>query len=82
MLLVIAVWALTRPAPAAPGGSIWLGFAGTQLYVLARLAMKLQFIASQTALFQGVARARRLYGGARAAWPESPAAEPIVASGV
>jgi hypothetical protein len=49
----------------------------SQVYVLARLAMKLQFLASQTALFQ----ASLAHAGYTAApvpvWPESPAAEAI-----
>ena len=31
---------------------MWLAFLAAQLFVLARLALKLQFVASQTALFQ------------------------------
>ena len=42
----------SRPAPAAPGCRCGLAFAATQLYLLARLVLKLQFMASQTALFQ------------------------------
>ena len=77
-LSLLAVWALAAPGTGEMGLSMWLGFAGTQLYLLARLLLKLQFMASQTALFQ------RSFGHAAyaaapvPAWPESPAAEAIV----
>ena len=74
--------ALGLYAAAAPGAgsslwSTWLGFAIGQIYVLARLWVKLIFWASETALFQG----RLAHAGYVAApeprWPESPAAEAI-----
>ena len=77
-LSLLAVWALAAPGAGEMGLSMWLGFAGTQLFLLARLLLKLQFMASQTALFQ------RSFGHAAytaapvPAWPESPAAEAIV----
>jgi hypothetical protein len=75
--LVLAVWGVAAPGAGGGGISMWAAFAGAQLYVVARLAMKLQFMASQTALFQ-----RRLAHAAYTAapepvWPESPAAEGI-----
>lgn len=76
-VLLLVVWAIA--APGAGGGmfSFWLGFVVTQLYVLARLVLKLQFLASQTALFQA-SLAHAAYTAAPApAWPESPAAESI-----
>ena len=77
-LLLLAVWALTAPGAGGVSLSMWLGFAGTQLYLLARLVLKLQFMASQTALFQQ-SFAHETYTAAPApAWPESPAAEAIV----
>jgi hypothetical protein len=77
LLAVFAAWAAVAPGAGGAGLSVWLTFAATQLYVLARLAIKLQFMASQTALFQ-----RRLaHAGYTAApeprWPESPGAEAI-----
>ena len=77
-LLLLAVWALAAPGAGEMGLSMWLGFAGTQLYLLARLLLKLQFMASQTALFQR-SFAHAAYAVAPApAWPQSPAAEAIV----
>jgi hypothetical protein len=56
---------------------MWLAFLGGQLYILARLLLKLQFMASQTALFQS-SLAHAGYAAAPApVWPESPAAEAI-----
>ena len=75
--LLLAVWAVVAPGAGGAGLSVWLAFAGTQVYIVLRLAMKLQFMASQTALFQ-----RRLAHAAYTAapepvWPESPAAEAV-----
>jgi hypothetical protein len=79
-LLSVALYALyTQMTPGASGAGIamWAGFAAGQLYVLARLWVKLLFWASETALFQS-----RLAHAAYAAapplvWPDSPAAEAI-----
>ena len=77
-LLLLAVRGLAAPGVGDMGLSMWLGFAGTQLYLLARLLLKLQFMASQTALFQR-SLAHAAYAAAPApVWPESPAAEAIV----
>jgi hypothetical protein len=73
-VLVLGIWAVVAPGAAVP---LWLGVAASQLYVLVRLAMKLQFMASETAMFQ----ARLAHAGYTAApepvWPESAAAEEI-----
>ena len=73
-LLVLGIWAAVAPGATVP---LWLGVLATQTYILARLAMKLQFMASQTALFQN-RLAHAAYTAAPApVWPESPAAEEI-----
>jgi len=75
---LLAAWAFAAPGAGGAGLSMWLGFAGTQLYLLARLLLKLQFMASQTALFQR-SLAHAAYTAAPApVWPDSPAAESIV----
>jgi hypothetical protein len=51
-LLVIAVWALAAPGAGGSGLSMWAGLLAAQGYVAARLIVKLQFMASETALFQ------------------------------
>ena len=48
-----------------------------QLYIAARLAVKLQFYASQTALFQGLLAHAGYIARPVTAWPESPAVEAI-----
>ena len=78
-LLIVAVWAVVAPGAGRGGLTMWAGVALTQLYLVVRLMLKLQFMASETALFQ-----RRLAHAAYTAapeplWPESPAAETISA---
>ena len=76
-LLLLAVWALVAPGVGAAGGGMWVGLVAAQCYVLARLVLKLQFVASQTALFQSNL-AHAMYAAApEPRWPESPAAESI-----
>jgi len=76
-VLLLAVWALSAPGAGGSGFSMWLTFAGTQLYLLVRLLLRLQFMASQTALFQR-SLAHAAYTAAPAlAWPDSPSAEAI-----
>jgi hypothetical protein len=76
---LLAVWALIAPGAGGSGVSLWAGVIVTQIYIVARLAMKLHFLASQTALFQA-SLAHATYTAAPApVWPESPAAETIQA---
>jgi hypothetical protein len=76
-LAVLAAYAVAAPGVWAPGWSLAGGLLVGQLYVLARLVVKLLFWASETALFQ----AELAHAGYAAApvpqWPESPAAEAI-----
>jgi hypothetical protein len=58
-LLLLAVWSVAAPGVYGTGLSMWLAFAAGQLYLFARLAIKLLFLASHDALFQSHrARAR------------------------
>jgi hypothetical protein len=76
-IAVLGLWALVAPGIGGAGLTMWVGFAIGQLYLLARLLLKLHFLASQTALFQA-SLAHAAYTAAPAAvWPESPAAETI-----
>jgi hypothetical protein len=70
---VVAAYAVAAPGAA----SNWTGFAVGQLYVLARLFVKLLFYASQTALFQGLLAHAAYTAAPQPAWPESPAVESI-----
>jgi len=75
-LLILALYALA--APGARGGwFVWLGFLVTELYLLARLALKLTFYASETSLFQRLLAHAEYTASPPPAWPESPAAEAI-----
>ncbi len=75
-LAILALYALV--APGARGGwVVWLGFAVTELYLLARLGLKLAFYASETSLFQRLLAHAEYTAAPAPAWPESPAAEAI-----
>jgi hypothetical protein len=73
----LSLYAVVAPAAGGAGASMWAGFMAGQLYVAARLWVKLVFWASETALFQG----RLAHAGYVAApspvWPDSPAAEAL-----
>ncbi len=56
---------------------MWLAFGVSQLYIVMRLLMKLQFIASQIALFQANLAHASYTSAPLPIWPESPAAEAI-----
>jgi hypothetical protein len=74
---LIAVWAVVAPGAGPTGAVMWGGFVVAQLYLLARIVLKLQFIASQTALFQA-SLAHAAYAAAPAReWPDSPAVEAV-----
>ncbi len=76
-VVLIGSWALVAPGAGGAGISMWVGFALSQAYVLARLVLKLQFLASQIALFQGSLAHAAYTAAPEPAWPESPAAETI-----
>jgi len=75
--LVVALYALVAPGVGGAGASMWIGFAIGQLYVLARLWVKLVFWASETALFQSRLAHAGYVARAEPVWPDSPAAEAI-----
>jgi hypothetical protein len=75
--LLLALWSVAAPGVYRPGAMMWLAFAAGQLYLFARLAFKLHFLASQTALFQAHLAHARYSAAPVPAWPESPAAELI-----
>lgn len=79
-LLVLTIWMLVAPGAGGAGAGMWLGFAAGQIYLLARLAMKLQFLASQTALFQHSLAHAGYVVSAAPAWPEAPVVEGVARS--
>jgi hypothetical protein len=76
-LVVIALWALVAPGARGAGAAMWFGFVVAQAYVLARLFVKVHFIASQTALFQASLAHAGYTSAPVPSWPESPSAEVI-----
>jgi hypothetical protein len=76
-VLLIAVWAMAAPGAGGTGWTMWVAFGGTQLYLLARLVLKLQFMASQTSLFQASLAHASYTAAPPPVWPESPAAEAL-----
>jgi len=76
-LVAAAAWALIAPGAGGAGFSMWGAVVATQCYVLARLLIKLQFLASETALFQR-SLAHVGYAAAHAAVrPEPPMVETL-----
>lgn len=79
-LLAIAIYAVVAPGAGGAGWPVWIGLAVGQLYVLARLWVKLVFWASETALFQGRLAHAAYVAAPAPSWPDSPAAEAILRS--
>jgi hypothetical protein len=76
-LVVVAIWAFIAPGAGGAGLSMWTTVIATQCYLLARLLVKLQFMASETALFQR-SLAHVGYAAAPAAVrPEPPVVEAL-----
>jgi hypothetical protein len=76
-LVVVALYAVVAPGAGGAGLSMWLTFALGQIYVLARLWVKLVFWASETALFQSRLAHAGYVARPSPAWPESPSAEAL-----
>jgi hypothetical protein len=76
-LVVVAAWAIVAPGAGGAGLGMWVAFLATQCYVVLRLLFKLQFIASQTALFQAHLAHAKYTAEPVPMWPESAAAEAI-----
>jgi len=74
---VVALYAFAAPGAGRTGASMWLGFAIGQIYVIARLWVKLVFWASETALFQSRLAHAGYVNRPEPLWPESPEAEAI-----
>lgn len=75
--ITIGVYAAVAPGAGRTGWTMWVAFAVSQLYIAARLWVKLAFWASEAALFQG-RLAHAGYVARRATeWPESAAVDAI-----
>jgi hypothetical protein len=75
--LAVTAYGAVVPRSAGTGWTMWIGFAIAQLFILARLAVKLTFWASETALFQSRLAHAGYVAAAKPVWPDSPSAEAI-----
>jgi hypothetical protein len=75
--VTLAAYAAVAPGAGGLGWTMWAGFAIAQLYIAARLGVKLVFWASETALFQGRLAHAGYVAAAKPVWPDSPSAEAI-----
>jgi hypothetical protein len=71
----LVLYAIVAPGVGGAGWSVWMALAIGQLYVLARLWVKLVFWASETALFQGRLAHARYAAAPAPVWPDSPVVE-------
>jgi hypothetical protein len=76
-LAVLGLYAAVAPGAGGAGVSMWTAFVVGQLYVAARLWVKLVFWASEAALFQGRLAHARYVAAPSPVWPDSPAAEAL-----
>jgi len=76
-VIALAAYGLVAPGAGRAGLTMWLGLAVGQVYVLARLWIKLTFWASETALFQGRLGHAGYVARPEPQWPDSPAADAI-----
>jgi hypothetical protein len=76
-LVVVLAYGAVAPGAGGAGWSLWAGLLVTEVFLLARLWVKLVFYASQTALFQGTLAHVEYVAASQPVWPDSPAAEAI-----
>jgi len=76
-VLIVLLYAMLAPGAGGSGVTMWLVALIGQIYIAARLWVKLVFWASETALFQGRLAHAGYVAAATPIWPESPAAEAI-----
>jgi hypothetical protein len=76
-LLVLVAYAAVAPGVGGTGWVMWTGFVVGQLYILARVWVKLAFWASGTSLFQGRLAHEGYVAAPLAVWPDSPLAEAL-----
>ena len=76
--VLLGVYAIAFPFTPEAGAAGPAAIAAANLFLLARLAFKLAFFASQTALFQRSLAHADYTAAPPMLWPESPAAEEIV----
>jgi hypothetical protein len=75
--LTLLAYSFVAPRTGGIGWMMWLGFIIAQLYILARLCVKLIFWSSETALFQGRLAHTGYVASVKPAWPDSPSVEAL-----
>jgi hypothetical protein len=76
-VLTLAVYALVAPGVGNAGFRMWLALGVGQIYIVARLWVKLTFWASETSLFQGRLGHAGYVARTQPVWPDSPSASAI-----
>ena len=77
---LVAIWVLAAPGAGGSGMAMWATFVVTQAYLLIRVLLKLQFMASQIALFQAALAHASYTAAPLPIWPDSAAAEAVTRS--
>jgi hypothetical protein len=81
-IALVGIWVVVAPGAGGSGVAMWALVAITQAYLLMRLLLKLQFMASQIALFQASLAHASYTAAPIPIWPDSAAAEAIAPRGV
>lgn len=79
--VLLAAWAAVAPSAGPAGLRMWLAFGLGQAFIVARLAIKLHFLASQTALFQRSLAHERFAAAPPFRRPDPPVVETLGAPG-
>lgn len=75
---LLLLYAIVAPGAGSGGAGVWVGLAISQLYLIARLWIRLVFLASETALFQGRLAHAGYIASVRVARPEPPIVEHVL----
>jgi hypothetical protein len=76
-VVVAGVWALIAPGAGGSGASMWAVVVASQCYIVARLVVKLQVMASETAVFQHSLAHWGYTAAPAASQPEPPIVERV-----
>ena len=74
---VVTAYALAAPDPVSTGTSMWWAFIVGQVYIVARLASKLLFYATEVSYFQSQLAHAGYVAAPAPVWPESASAEAL-----
>lgn len=76
-LVALAGYAMIAPGAGRTGFTMWIGFLVSELYIVARLWIKLVFWGSEVALFQERLAHAGYVERPQPSWPDSPAADAL-----